>query len=179
MRAGAATATACSACEPSPAVVTLQAQLDGLRDLVSRLAVPVYRAAPSRQSGTIGAHVRHCLDHVRALVCSARSGDLCYDTRDRDTDVERDPRAAVAEIDRLSRALDVLDPADVDRTVRLRTRLDRAGTEMLAHSTLGREVAFAIQHTIHHAALIGVLLDRLGIAIPADFGYAPATPRRR
>jgi uncharacterized damage-inducible protein DinB len=179
MRAGTVAATACSTCEPSPAVVTLEAQLDGLRDLVSRLAGPVYRAAPSRQSGTIGAHVRHSLDHVRALIRATHSGDLCYDARLRDTNVERDPAAAVAEIDRLSLALDDVEPDQLDRRIRLRTKLDRTGTEITVHSTLGRELAFAIQHTIHHAALIGVLLDQLGMAVPADFGYAPSTPRSR
>jgi uncharacterized damage-inducible protein DinB len=72
----------------------------------------------------------------------------------------------------------MLEPA-ARSTVRLRTKLDRTGTEITVHSTLGRELAFAIQHTIHHAALIGVLLDQLGMAVPADFGYAPSTPRSR
>ena len=48
---------------------------------------------------------------------------------------------------------------------------------MSVQTSLGRELAFVVQHTIHHAALIAVLLDILGVRVPADFGYAPSTPR--
>ena len=39
-------------------------------------------------SGSVGAHVRHCLDHVRAVVHAAEGGVLSYDRRERDTAIE-------------------------------------------------------------------------------------------
>ena len=44
--------------------------------------------APGRTTGGIGGHVRHCLDHVSALLASTRTGLCAYDRRQRGTDVE-------------------------------------------------------------------------------------------
>jgi uncharacterized damage-inducible protein DinB len=43
-------------------------------------------------------------------------------------------------------------------------------------TSLARELVFALQHTIHHQAIVAVLLHEQGIAAPAEFGYAPSTP---
>ena len=45
-------------------------------------------------------------------------------------------------------------------------------------TTIGREIAFVVQHTIHHCALIAVLLERKNVEVPVRFGYAPSTPAR-
>jgi uncharacterized damage-inducible protein DinB len=41
----------------------------------------------------------------------------------------------------------------------------------------GRELAFVINHTIHHQALIAVLLAWHGIEVAPRFGVAPSTPK--
>ena len=42
-------------------------------------------------------------------------------------------------------------------------------------STLGRELLFLLSHTIHHYALIDLLLREEGFEVPPDFGMAPST----
>jgi uncharacterized damage-inducible protein DinB len=71
-----------------------------------------------------------------------------------------------------------LDDVPFDRPVRLHlvTDANRTGTEVV--TTVGREVAYVVQHTIHHCALIAVLLERAGLTPPPRFGYAPSTPSR-
>jgi uncharacterized damage-inducible protein DinB len=162
----------------APAIRALRGQLQSLRRVVVRLPPAIYRAAPSQVSGSVGAHVRHCLDHARALVAQPRSGELCYDSRLRGTPVETEPLVAVDEIDRLCLDLEDLRPDSLADEVRLRSMTDRDGTAVHVRSTFGREVAFVIQHTIHHAAIIALLLHELGIPVPPDFGYAPSTPAR-
>jgi uncharacterized damage-inducible protein DinB len=49
----------------------------------------------------------------------------------------------------------------------------------LSWSTHARELAFVISHTIHHCALMAVLLAVQGIPVPYRFGYAPSTPLLR
>ena len=49
--------------------------------------------------------------------------------------------------------------------------------ESAVTTSLARELVFALQHTIHHQAIIAVLLQQVGVQTPARFGYAPATPR--
>jgi uncharacterized damage-inducible protein DinB len=37
-------------------------------------------------------------------------------------------------------------------------------------------VAFVVSHTIHHLAVIALLLRDLAVEVPPRFGYAPTTP---
>ena len=154
----------------------LDGQLEHLREMIAALPASAYVASPSRVSGPVGAHVRHCLDHVRALVSLVDSNELCYDSRLRGTRIETDPVAAVDEIDRLRVDIEELEYLTLDHPVLLRSLTDRDGSTLRVTSTFGREIAFVIQHTIHHAAIIAVLLDQLRVDVPQGFGYAPSTP---
>lgn len=162
---------------PDPTAIALRGQLEGLRAIIVSLPAATYRAAPSRVSGSVGAHVRHCLDHVRALVAQRKAADLSYDARLRGTPVETDPFAAATEIDRLCLELEEIDAHRSAEPVRLSLIAERQAGAVPVQTSLGRELAFVVQHTIHHAALIAVLLDILGVRVPAEFGYAPSTPR--
>jgi uncharacterized damage-inducible protein DinB len=156
-------------------VLALDLHLRTLRSLIEDLSEDAYQAAPSRRSGSIGGHVRHCLDHVRALLTTSGDG-LTYDSRTRGTDVEKDPLLAAIEIDRLCVDLTRLLAVPLDRQVDLWVLAQREGPLTRVTTTLGREIAFVIQHTIHHCAIIGILLEQLGQTVPRTFGYAPATP---
>ena len=46
-------------------------------------------------------------------------------------------------------------------------------------TTLGREVAFVLSHTLHHQALIAAHLRATGHDVPDNFGVAPATLQHR
>jgi uncharacterized damage-inducible protein DinB len=164
--------------EKRTAGTALRGQLESLRDVVATLPIDAYRAAPARVSGTVGEHVRHCLDHVRALVSHGGSGELSYDSRLRGTQIEIEPGAAVEQIDSLCEKLEKLEDAPADTPVSLRSLTERDGTTLSTTSTLGREIAFVIQHTIHHLAIVAVLLDQIGIQVPTEFGLAPSTPHR-
>jgi len=158
-----------------PAIVrALCGQLWSLRETIAGLTADVYRAPQGRSSGSIGGHVRHCLDHVRALFASGH--ELSYDSRLRGTRVETDPAAAIDELDRLLLALEDLDGGSLHAPVGLATLIDHSGPVVRVLTTLGREVAFVLQHTIHHCAIVAVLLERSGIAVGPRFGYAPSTP---
>ena len=159
------------------AVAALRDHLETLRDLVAPLPQEFYTSAPACGSGPIGAHVRHCLDHARALLTSGSAHALSYDTRLRGTAVETEVRAAVGEIKRLHLALDDLNDVDLDRPMLLHSMTRRDGSQVSVMTTFGRELAFVVQHTIHHCAIISLLLEQIGQKVPAGFGYAPSTPR--
>ena len=157
--------------------------LSDLRDVIGLLLVQHYRAQPAaRVSGSVGAHVRHTLDHVAALLSAIDGDELRYDHRKRGTTVEIDPLTGVNEIERLLFRLDRLghvEHAFLDAGVWLSTLLDPRQPAVSVRTTLAREVAFVIQHTVHHCALIAVLLDWQGVRVPHGFGEAPATARAR
>lgn len=163
----------------SPIVDALRGQMCSLRDVVETLSEHTFRATPSESSGSVGEHVRHCLDHVRALTSAAHANEISYDSRLRGTPVETDPAAAIDEINRLTQALDDLDDVQLARTLILRTLPSRGSAPVRVRTTLEREATFVVQHTIHHCATMAVLLEKLRVPVPNDFGYAPSTPSAR
>jgi len=158
-------------------VTALVRLLDDLRDVIARTPDDVFACRPAgRPSGSIGAHVRHCLDHVSALVAGIPDGRLSYDDRVRGTVAETDRAAALTRIREMTRNVLDLDPRLMSRCIRLRVRLDAQGTSTEVQSTLARELAFVISHTIHHKATIALLLSEVGTDLPSRFGVAPSTP---
>ena len=81
--------------------------LDQLAAVVAQLDDSHYRVARAREvSGSVGGHVRHCLDHVAALVSGLENGHVDYDVRVRGTAIESRREAALAEIARLAARLE-------------------------------------------------------------------------
>jgi uncharacterized damage-inducible protein DinB len=155
-------------------------QLDDIAAIVMSVDDRTYVARPIPEvSGSIGEHVRHCLDHISALVAAARSKPLSYDRRERGTTVERDPAEALRRAMRLKSAVDRWGDRALDEPIRVVSLLTSSGDSVTGGSTLGRELAFVNSHTIHHAAMIAVLLSLAGIEVPDRLGLAPATPTRR
>jgi uncharacterized damage-inducible protein DinB len=146
----------------------LAAVVGGIDDgtYVARTFAPV--------SGSIGEHVRHILDHIAAFASASVSEVLSYDHRERGTAVEQDRRAALRRIADLTATL-TAQPPDLRTPVLVRTLVSR-DQEVTCASTLGRELAFVISHTIHHQAIVGLLLAARHEHVPTGFGLAPSTP---
>lgn len=161
-----------------PALMALARRLDELVEMLVTVEPALYRARPApRVSGSVGEHVRHALDHIAALVTTRPGVPLSYDHRERGTEVEADPQAAVRQVFRLRAVLDEwAEDGPLDLPVQVVSRMSTSGQTDTAWSTRGRELAFVVNHTIHHQAAIAILLDGLGIAVADRFGYAPSTP---
>ena len=170
-----AAATARLATSP---VWALWQRLDDISGLLLEIPAHVYTApVDARVSGTLGAHVRHCLDHVSALLSSEPSTALSYDRRSRGTSIEADRTAALQQILRLKAGLERWASRSLDEPVRVASQIDLSGGSIVAWSTLGRELAFVLSHTIHHQATMAAVLALHGVGAPDGFGYAPSTPR--
>lgn len=138
-------------------------------------------------TSSIGAHVRHSLDHLRLLmqamagICEApdpQSTNLprvCYDRRERGTDLESHRTIAIQMIDILVNKLNELPEEHMHLSLEVEHMLDASGEIILLHSTLERELFFVMHHSIHHNALIAVLLREESIIVQQDFGMAPST----
>jgi uncharacterized damage-inducible protein DinB len=153
--------------------------LDELETLLIEVVPDVYCARFATDvSGSIGEHVRHCLDHVSALLTADPSTTLSYDRRHRGTAVEIDASEALRQIQQLKNALNAWSTRSLDEPIRVTSMISSSGDAVTGWSTLARELAFVVSHTIHHHAIIGVLLAIHGHAVPERFGHSPATPRR-
>lgn len=154
----------------------LIAVLRQLEDLLDHLNDAQYRQKPvGIVNSSIGGHVRHCLDHVEALLRAIDTGELNYDHRERDTVVETSSRAAREVIHRLERQLLALWPDVLEHPLRMRTLLSPSLAPLDVATSVGREVAFVLSHTVHHNAVIDVMARTLGVPVPEKFGYAPST----
>ena len=168
-----------------PARVHDQAALFPLADLLTDTARVVAQLAPEEYtdsdvpgiSGSIGGHVRHCLDHVRALELGIERGLVDYDARRRDIGIESEREAAALSLLAAASRLQTVPGDALQRMVVVRTLVAREGPVVEAMSSVARELAFVVSHTIHHNAQIALLAHRLGSSrLPRRFGVAPSTP---
>ncbi len=118
----------------------------------------------------VGTHFRHCLDSYQCFLDGLGTGRIDYDRRERDTLVEKDRACAMARIELTVEALEGL--SFTDGGIRLQSRQD---SPHWADSSPGRELQFLLSHTIHHYALIALMLRLQGFEPGAAFGVAPST----
>jgi uncharacterized damage-inducible protein DinB len=152
--------------------------LSELKDVICHLSNSHYSQKPvGVVESSIGAHVRHCLDHVRSLLDAAEDGRLNYDHRRRGTAVENSRIAAIESIQSLVAELESLPPTMEQQCIRISVMMCCDGVPFDVPTSLGREMAYVLAHTIHHNALIAAMIKTLGGWLPDHFGYAPSTVR--
>src|SRR5207249_5071624 len=94
--------------------------LDELDSLLTEVESDVYCARFATEvSGSIGEHVRHCLDHVGALFEADPAVTLSYDSRHRGTPVETNPYEALQEIIRLRQIFGAWSTRPLDEPIRV------------------------------------------------------------
>lgn len=134
------------------------------------------RKMPSVFGSTIGGHYRHCLDHFQSLLQGFDADEINYDHRHRDPRIENDRTFALAETQRILRAFASISSPFLDCPINVRSKVNyELNAAPLIGSTVGRELMYAVAHTIHHYALMAVICAMLEIPVPAGFGVAPST----
>lgn len=148
--------------------------------VLAGLRLEVYACVDSRcLGGSIGGHVRHCVEFYRSFLTGLDTGFLDYDARARDPRLENDPNSACEVMRQTARWLSVAaSHEDTDRSLNIVENHD-GGEPVWSPSSVGRELRFLLSHTVHHYALIAILLRLRGIKTPEGFGIAPSTLRYR
>lgn len=151
-----------------------------IRDLLGNITGDNYSSKQEILSGaSIGQHVRHILEFYLLLVSGSFSGIISYDKRERDIRIENNPEFAVQTIGRLIKGIDTLDN---NLLIKLEADYTAGGnSRSFIKSSVGRELAYCIEHSIHHQALIKAALISLGFRNATDehFGVAYSTIRYR
>lgn len=162
--------------DPSIVAASLEI-LDQGAELVASIDDDVYRRKlPAAFHASIGGHYRHCLDHFHSIVAAADPDEVDYDQRRRDPLIETERFAALNETRRLRDALSGADALDLGRLVRVICKTSYAeGGSQQGRATVGRELMYAVAHAVHHYALIGIMANLQGVALPSGFGVAPST----
>lgn len=143
--------------------------------LIDRISDAVYGAGEGAVK-PVGPHFRHVLEHYGRFLTGLADGRIDYDARERDAAVETDRAAARRRVRELVSGLLALDESTIDApaTARLECGLG-SEEEQWSGTTLRRELHFLLSHTVHHYALIGLLLERHGVDPGEEFGVAPST----
>ena len=134
------------------------------------------RKLPMAFNSAIGGHYRHCLDHFQSLLHGLDADEVNYDHRDRDPRIENDREFALVETQRILRACQSIPAPFLGCAVNVRSQVNyEIDQAPLIGSTVGRELMYAVAHTIHHYALIAVMCGLLDVPVPEGFGVAPST----
>jgi uncharacterized damage-inducible protein DinB len=173
-----------SAVDTAPVAEAAAALLDQTAAVVVTLTPAQFTArCPAAHGSSVGGHVRHILDHFAAIFAAldgSAGGEapaIDYDHRARGTAVESSPAAALGAIDDLRSRVAGVGAGEAARGVRVRVMLTAGGEEGEFGSTLGRELAFATHHAVHHHAIVKIIAASLGAEVPEDLGKAPSTAR--
>ncbi len=150
-----------------------------LRSLLEKLSDEQYVLTPEIFSGaSIGKHYRHIIEFFQCVSIAAVTDTICYDNRIRDSRIENNRQLAINLLTSLEAELAEMD--DERRLILigdLGTGYGSSGVNL--GTTLFREFHYAVEHAIHHMAIIkmGVKQTFPDVLIPADFGVAPSTVR--
>lgn len=151
-------------------------------ELIERLDDHLYMQADQRISlSGVGSHFRHCIDFYLCFLAGVVSGRVNYDTRERDERIENSRLFAIAKLNSIIE--DLVQPVVVKTTTAIEVLLEGSSNKIdegdWSLSTLKRELQFLLSHTIHHYALIALVLRLQGFEPGTEFGVAPSTLRHR
>lgn len=123
----------------------------------------------------VGAQYRHVLEHYLSFLKGVPGGRVDYDARARDEWIEKSRTAALGATNECLAGLSAL-AGKPERP--LLVQMDSgAGPDApdWRASSAGRELQFLSSHTVHHYALIRLLLEGAGVGLDKEFGVAPST----
>ena len=125
---------------------------------------------------SLGAHYRHVLDHFLCLAEGIRTGQVNYDQRRRNPQLENSVTCARLVTEGLIDELGGLSPEILQRECAVTYSVGYGETETeVVQSNLAREVMFCVGHAIHHYAILRLLRAGAGLKLPYEFGIAPST----
>lgn len=128
---------------------------------------------------TIGQHVRHILEFYQSFFNRLGTKTINYDNRKRNLLIETNGKYAIQVIDEINASLSLDIPDEM--LVLEGNFCGEEGKQIQIQTSLFRELAYCLEHSIHHQALIKVGLLELDslLFIDETFGLAPATIRFR
>lgn len=160
---------------PSMVVAAGDVLEQGLRllELVNE-KYPVMVSVPFESS--IGQHYRHVLEHFQCLLQGVASGEVNYDSRQRNPRIEQEPAYAGSVTREVLAQLECWTESTLQqRCTTISSVAYQVDVSSAISSNLARELAYCIGHAVHHYAIIRLLCSHLGVPVSAEFGYAPST----
>jgi len=127
-------------------------------------------------NSTIGQHARHIIELFQCLENGYDEGLVNYEKRKRDVLIETNKLFATELLSEVHSGLN-----RANKTLNLEACYDDQLDFPITISTnFYREIAYNLEHTIHHMALIRIGISEIAdISLPAEFGVASSTLKFR
>jgi hypothetical protein len=156
------------------AVNSVFVQLSGTLDQLSQ--EQYVQPCQTLLNATVGQHVRHIIELFQCLENGYGPGLVNYEKRKRDAMIESDKEFASSLLSEVHGGLD-----RPNKALRLEACYDENSESPITIDTnFYREVAYNLEHTIHHMALIRVGINEIAeITLPDEFGVATSTIKYR
>ncbi|MCI0352761.1 MAG: DinB family protein [Acidobacteriales bacterium] len=167
--------------KPNSTIAAVEEVLLQGKTLLAEVDPELYAVRAGEPFGaSIGQHYRHVLDHFLCLLEGMNSDVIDYDHRSRNRQLETDIEEARRLTDELIEVFKSFAPHTWNWACSVAYTVGY-GVEgpSIIPSTLGRELAFCVSHSVHHYAIIRLLCAHLRVQVPAEFGVAPSTLKYR
>ena len=155
-------------------------KLEEIKSLLHQLPSDLYTNPKEiLNEATIGQHFRHILEFYICLEKGAKTGTVSYDDRKRNSLIETDRDYAIDVIEEL---IHFINSMKGDCSLTMRANYSPASEEQtIIQTSLYRELAYTLDHTVHHLAIIKIALseDEDKVEVDSNFGVAPSTIRYR
>ncbi len=153
-------------------------KLKEIKILLQQLPTGLYiKPKKLLSQSTIGQHFRHIIEFYTCLKHSTSTDTVCYDERDRELLIETNIKYATEVIETINLFLEKIKN---DRQLTLNVSYsDTSDKKTSIQTSLFRELAYALDHTIHHLAIIKIALTEENLELDSKLGVAPSTIRHR
>ena len=151
--------------------------INQLSGLLASLDADIYKQKLEIFDGaTIGKHFRHIIDFYTCIINGEKIGLIDYSLRQRNIEIENlipEAEFALAEIQKNINALDT----KVELQIKTDFSLDEDTNRQVVKSSIGRELMYGFDHSIHHIAIIKIGIKQTfpHVVLDQQLGYAPST----
>lgn len=151
--------------------------LDKVISLLDKISDEDYsRPLAVLNSSTLGKHFRHIADFYLCLIDGYDSGKMNYASRERNEITEQYPLKAIEVFGSIKEKLNFLNE---NERIEVIPDFHAETTDELpsVSSTIGRELMYGYDHTIHHLAMIkiGIIQELPSVEEDRKIGIAPST----
>jgi hypothetical protein len=153
--------------------------LNQLADLLEQLTNQEYsQELPLLSNNSLGKHVRHVLEFYIELTKGIETGVIDYDLRKRDEFLETSIAVAIDKINMINA---VIMNAKENIPIRLQVCLSMEKENVSIETSFSRELAYNIEHAIHHFAILKIAVDSYfpEVSLPSNFGIAYSTVKHQ
>jgi hypothetical protein len=158
--------------------ITAKQVLDQLASILGQMNADHYALKIPTLNASVSQHIRHILEFYICLFEGLKSGMINYDKRKRDPRIENDIAFTLELIDNIKTNISN-QTVNVDLRLELRYGKEESEDSIRLSTNYYRELAYNIEHTIHHLAIIKqTITEHFNyVELPEHFGIASSTVR--